>query len=259
MLTAMTTPFVHTEELPPYRGILAVDAQGYTDLPGRLHQSVSGLIPQLVERAFARAGLAEAWNEPAFFGHTGDGFALGVPTRLLPFLVHPFLPELQSVLAEHHHAARTGEPRPRLRVSLNVGPVSATGGNGTERNNTHRLLDSSQVKAMLSGTSPDVTFVAAILSDRLFHDVVEGGYAGVHKDRFLPVSATVQGKRFEQRAWLFVPTPSGGLGAVPGLQPPPDPAPVAEAAPAGTVVNAPGNHTGNVGPNHGTISIGERR
>jgi hypothetical protein len=248
-------PYSKSTPLPAYRGIVAVDARGFTDLPGRLHQSISGLIPQVVERAFVAAGLAEEWNEPAFFGPTGDGFAIGVPTRVLPFVLHPFLPELQRVLAEHNREARSGDARLQLRVSINVGPVQDgpnryLGGNGTARNDTHRLLDSVPVKAMLAASSPQVTFVAAIVSDRVYRDVVLDGYAGLHPDQLIEVPATVEGKTFAQRAWLYVPEPSGSLAAVQPADPADEGRPGRPAA-SSTVINAADNKGSVVGTAHG--------
>ncbi|MGC9665182.1 hypothetical protein ACNTMW_01340 [Planosporangium sp. 12N6] len=211
------TPFTVSRDLPPYRAILAVDAKGFTDEPGSTHQAISGLIPQLVGVAFTRSGLAEVWETPSFFGPTGDGFAVGLPTEVLPSLVHPFLNELQRTLARHNRDARHAEARIRLRVSLHVGPLPVDpvnphlGGNGTPRNDTHRLLDSKPVRAILAAASAEVTFVAAVLSDRVFHDVVVAGYTGRHPDHFVEVSATVPGKQFAQRAWLYVPELSGNL------------------------------------------------
>jgi hypothetical protein len=262
-------PFTSSAELPPYRGIVAVDAKGFTDQPGRLHQPISGLIPQLAGQAFADIGLAEAWNEPAFFGPTGDGFAVGVPTRVMPFLVHPFLSRLQDVLAHHNSQIRAAEPQIRLRVSLNIGPVEEDenpylGGNGTARNDTHRLLDSVPVKAILAAASPRVTFVAAIVSERLFRDVIEQGYAGVHPDHFIEVPATVEGKSFEQRAWLYVPRPSGNLlaagvtGPAPAPSSPPSSADKRRPA-TSTTINAPGNQGGIAGTVHGNMTWGDRR
>lgn len=248
------SPYVVSEELPPYRSILAVDAKGFTEQPGRLHQTISGLIPQLVGKAFVASGLTETWNDPTFFGPTGDGFALGLPIRVMPFLLHPFLSELQSVLARHNQSIRTVDPRMQLRVSLNMGPVKEDanpylGGNGTARNDTHRLLDSVPVKAILAAASPNVTFVAAILSERVYRDVVEQGYTGLHPDHFIEVPATVDGKNFHQRAWLYVPQISGNLVSV-GIAPIPPAQPVDQANPlesrAGSsiVVNAPDNQGG---------------
>lgn len=270
MTAQRDVPYENSKDLPEYRGIVAFDARGFTELPGRLHQPLSGLIPQLVERAFAAVGLSQVWQEPPFFGPTGDGFAIGVPTRVLPVLVHPFVPELQRVLTRHNHERRAGEARVQLRVSINVGPVQDgpnqyLGGNGTARNDTHRLLDSVPVKAVLAASSPDVTFVAAIISDRVYQDVVLEGYAGLHPDRLIEVPASVPGKSFAQRAWLYVPEPSGNL-ALAGAPRPPETSGAESPGGSGkrdrssTVIHAPGNQGGVAGTVHGgmTWNTGDR-
>ncbi|BEL12805.1 hypothetical protein Q0Z83_109960 [Actinoplanes sichuanensis] len=268
MTTETGTPFVTSEDLPPYRAVLAVDAKDYTKTPGRLHQSISGLIPQLVRDAFDAIGRADLWDQPSFFGSTGDGFAIGLPTRVLPYLLHPLLPELQRMLSAHNHERRASEPQIRLRVSLNVGPVKEhenpyLGGNGVARNDTHRLLDSKPVRAILAAASPQVTFVAAIISDRVYGDVVAQGYAGVHPDHLIEVPAVVEGKQFQQRAWLYVPQPSGNLLSLPDLTPPPSTPSGTGTAPArqpgpGTVVHAPDNSGQVAATVHGGMHQGSR-
>ncbi|QSB16505.1 hypothetical protein JQS43_09625 [Natronosporangium hydrolyticum] len=264
-------PFSGARDLPDYLGILAVDAKDFTAEPSVAHQPISGLIPRLTGTAFENIGLAEVWNQPAFFGPTGDGFAVGVPPRALPYLVDPLLAELQQVLAAHNSGSRRAEALLRLRVSLHVGPLPAdpaqpfTGGGGTPRNDTHRLLDSTPVRAILSAASPRVTFVAAILSDRIFQDVVAAGYTSLHPDHFIEVPATVPGKGFTQRAWLRVPAPSGNLLTVgsPAVAPEPcAPPPAADpgapeqpvATPEGAVQS--GSNYGQVaGVVHGGMSM----
>ncbi|WFE30440.1 hypothetical protein O7623_15170 [Solwaraspora sp. WMMD791] len=220
-MVAIPAPFTTTRELPPYTGVLAVDALGFTTEPGSTHQHISHLIPQLVRQAFDESGVGEAWQSPPFFANTGDGLAIGVPTRLLPALVHPFLAVLQQVLTNHNATILRGQPVIRLRVSLHVGPLPVDpdrpeySGNGTARNDTHRLLDSDAVRIMLAAAEPSVTHVAAILSDRVFCDVVRDGYTSRHPDHFIEVAASVPGKGFSQRAWLYVPEPSGSLLAAP--------------------------------------------
>ncbi|MFJ7152390.1 hypothetical protein ACIQVT_30065 [Streptomyces sp. NPDC100445] len=207
-------PHTHSRPLPPYRGILAVDAKDFTGYPAVQHGSISRAVPQLLEAAFGRAGLAEVWKDRRFPDSTGDGYVFGFEPAVMPFVVHPWLATLQEVLTEFNvHSA--GVASIRLRTSLNIGPLPDAGdefdGNGTPRNDTHRLLDSRPVKAVLAASSANVTQVAAILSDRCYQDVVASGYTGRHPDHFIEVPATVEGKAFAQRAWLYVPTPSGAL------------------------------------------------
>jgi hypothetical protein len=213
-------PFERSVDLPPYRAILAVDAKGFTTEPGSSHEAISKGLLDLVGDALNGAGLHAEWERPAFLGPTGDGFAVGFPTRVLPYLVDPFPRLLQERLAEHNRQARS---RLQLRVSLHVGPLPADPenpywtGNGDSRNDTHRLLDSAPVKAVLAAASPRVTFVACIFSDRVFEDVIAAGYAGMQPDHCLPVTATVDGKAFSRQAWLYLPVVSGNLlGVLPG-------------------------------------------
>ncbi|NJP66574.1 hypothetical protein [Streptomyces spiramenti] len=211
---ADSRPHSGSRHLPPYRGILAVDAKDFTGHPAVQHEYISRSVPQLLERAFARCGLSEIWESRRFPASTGDGYVFGYDPAWLPFVVHPWLPALQDVLAEFAlHAA--GAVRIRLRVSLHVGPLPDSGGefagNGTPRNDTHRLLDSRPVKGMLAASDENVTYVAAILSDRCYQDAVASGYTGRHPEHFIEVPATVEGKQFDQRAYLYVPTPSGSL------------------------------------------------
>ncbi|MET9658013.1 hypothetical protein [Streptomyces sp. NPDC006510] len=130
----------------------------------------------------------------------------------MPFVIHPWLFTLQEVLTEFNIHALGALPI-RLRVSLHIGPLPDTGdefgGNGTVRNDTHRLLDSRPVKAVLASSKENVTQVAAVLSDRCYQDAVASGYTGRHPDHFIEVPATVEGKLFAQRARLHVPLPSG--------------------------------------------------
>lgn len=212
---ANVRPHTHSRRLPPYRGILAVDAKDFTGYPAIQHGEISRVIPQLLQTSFARAELSELWDDRRFPDSTGDGYVFGFEPASMPYVIHPWLNALQELLAEFN-VNSMGTVRIRLRVSLHVGPLPDSGadfeGNGTPRNDTHRLLDSVPVKAVLATQSENVTQVAAILSDRCYQDAVASGYTGRHPDYFIEVPATVEGKRFEQRAWLYVPAPSGTLG-----------------------------------------------
>lgn len=211
---ASAQPYSRSRPLPPYRGIVAVDAKDFTGYPAIEHGEISRAIPQLLQTSFERAGIAEVWAERRFPGSTGDGYVFGFDPAKMPFVIHPWLSTLQEVLTEFH-VHSTGAVRIRLRVSLHIGPLPDAGeeydGNGTPRNDTHRLLDSRPVKAMLAASSANITHVAAILSDRCYQDAVVSGYTGRHPDHFFQVPATVEGKHFEQAAWLYVPAPSGNL------------------------------------------------
>jgi hypothetical protein len=213
MSEQVPVPWAESRPLPPYRALLAVDAKDFTGLPALLHAPVSRMIPELVDQALSKAGLDGLRDAKRFPANTGDGIVFGFEPTSLPFVVWPFLKVLDDVLARYN--TLSVGPRIRLRASVHVGPLPDTGsaedGNGTPRNDTHRLLDSRPVKAVLAASSEQTTHLAAILSDRVYEDVVLGAYTGLHPDRCVEVPATVEGKPFAQRAWLYIPSPSGSL------------------------------------------------
>lgn len=213
MFTSVPAPFTESRPLPPYRALFAVDAKDFTGLAAMQHGPVSQLIPELVDQALERAGLHELRDAKRFPANTGDGMVFGFDPAMLPFVLWPFLGVLDDVLGAYNR--QFVGPRIRLRASVHVGPLpdadQPNDGNGTARNDTHRLLDSRPVKAILAAASEEVTHLAAVVSQRVYEDVVLGGYTGLHPDRCLEVPATVDGKNFSQRAWLYVPSPSGNL------------------------------------------------
>ena len=198
-------------ELPPYRAVLVVDTEGSTRLTSRQMADLPGDIVSVLERAFDRAGLAEAWRDRRFRmqGHRGDDYVVGLPPATLPRLLHPFLRELQETLRERDRNRLHRDPSLRLRASIHVGPLPDAGGwtdgVGKPMADTHRLLDSDQVRRLLRETHREVTFLAVIVSRRVFEDVVEAGYTDLHPEQFVPVVAAVESKGFAERAYLYLP------------------------------------------------------
>ncbi|MFC8230653.1 hypothetical protein [Streptomyces sp. NPDC057287] len=213
MSTQMPVPYAESRPLPPYRALLAVDAKDFTGLPASQHGPVSQLIPELVDQALERAKLHELRDAKRFPASTGDGVVFGFDPSWLPYVLWPFLGVLDDTLGAYNR--QSVGPRIRLRASIHVGPLPDAGdqgdGNGTARNDTHRLLDSRPVKAILAAASEQVTHLVSIISQRVYEDAVLGAYTGLHPDRCVEVPATVEGKAFSQRAWLYVPSPSGNL------------------------------------------------
>jgi hypothetical protein len=224
MSEQVPVPWTESRPLPAYRALLAVDAKDFTGLPALLHAPVSQMIPELVDQALTKAGLDDLRDAKRFPANTGDGIVFGFEPVHLPFVVWPFLQVLDDVLARYN--TLSVGPRIRLRASVHIGPLPDADrpgdGNGTARNDTHRLLDSRPVKAVLTASSEQTTHLAAILSERVYEDVVLSGYAGLHPDRCIEVPATVEGKPFSQRAWLYIPSPSGSLFRA-GVLPPDKP------------------------------------
>lgn len=219
--------------LPPYRGLLAVDVVRFTGNRDRYLPEISAKIPEVLNEAFTRSDLAHVWLRKRFPQLPGDGYVFGVETEYLPFLIHPFLGALQDTLWERSAPLRATDRAltMRLRVSINVGPVPDQGDPVRDRkskttNDTFRLLDCHQLKDVMARSEPDTTLVGAIVSQRVFHDVVLGGYTPLHEREFRQVNAEVAGKGFQQEAWIYIPRPSLGDDTPPddGHPAPPPPA-----------------------------------
>ncbi|WP_017586985.1 hypothetical protein [Nocardiopsis ganjiahuensis] len=202
--------------LPPYRGVLAVDMENFSRTSARNQQVIGALIPDVLEKALTRSDLEQVWKEKRFARHGGDGYVFGTEPEYLPFLISPFLENLQKELEEIQPilANLDRELRMRLRVSVDVGPLPDLGDSnpvsamGEAMISTHRLLDSAPVRDELKRTDPDTTLVAVIVSRRVYEDVVLGGFTPVRPARWRQVNATVGNKDFRAEGYLFVPTPS---------------------------------------------------
>lgn len=204
--------------LPPYRAVLAVDAEKFSRNTDLGYQVLGTAIPSVLATAFNRSGLAHIWDEARFARHSGDGYVLGAEPRHLPALIHPFLDTLHNELRalQPQLAAIDRNLRLRLRVSLDVGPLpdtrgaSAVDAMGEAMVQVHRLLDSSPVRQALADSHPDTTLLAAIVSRRVYEDAVLSGLGSVHPSRFRPVNVTLPEKEYTSEGYLFVPVPSHG-------------------------------------------------
>jgi hypothetical protein len=209
----MTSP-PEVPELPAYRAVLSVDVKNFSGVKAADHHELTEKIPLVLERAFARAGCGPAWEERRFPAGRGDGYVVGFRPELLPILVGPFLDGLQAELA-YHSELRRGGGGPRMRVSIAVGPLTDSedgrlgDGSGASMIETHRLLDCEPVRRLLEDSDHEVTFVAAVISARVYEDVVVSGYSTKAPTEF--VSVPVRVKTYQGTGFLHVPKPSGGL------------------------------------------------
>lgn len=236
-----------TQELPSYCGIMAVDTVKFTRNPSAHQPGLNRAITQSLQTAFERSGLGRIWEGRRFSEGTGDGFVFGVSHEYTPFLLHPLLDQLQKVLEEHDRSLR-GQDRAlrlRLRAAIHLGAVAGCGGEhdpiGKPVNDTFRLLDCDAVRQAMDISNPDVTLLAALISQRVFEEIVHAGYTpDLHPDRLENVVAEIADKEFAQPAWLYVPKPSRLNAAAP---------PTASTAQP-TAASAPSGRTtihGNVG------------
>ncbi|MFB7376170.1 hypothetical protein ACFC6U_12850 [Kitasatospora purpeofusca] len=205
--------------LPEHCGVVVLDQEAFTQQPGSIQAELAATASKLADEALSRAGLESLRANKLFPRDNGDGLVFGCAQGYLPGLLDRFLPELQNGLTRYNSAAGGRRLRLRLRVAIGSGPLSAGGepgdGYGAARNEAHRLVDATVLKWAMAEASPNATHLGAIVSDRVFQDVVIAGYCSLHPDRFIKVIATVPGKTFDAPAWIHVPAPSGGLLTVP--------------------------------------------
>lgn len=198
--------------LPPYRGLIAVDSVQFSKHRSVHLPDLSAAIPEALQTALTRCGIPQVWEKRRFPQGTGDGYIFGTKTRYVPALIEQVVPSLQHVL---HDLAPTLRAKDRslnlrLRISIHIGPIYDEGDELRDRISEPtihacRLLDSTALKEALRLSQPDVTLVAAIISQRVFEDVVQAGYLQLHETEFEPVAATVPDKGFKQSAWLYIP------------------------------------------------------
>lgn len=202
-------------ELPPYRAVLAVDVKNFSGFPAAQHRELTQRIPLLLKHAFTQANYAPVWEDRRFEESEGDGYVAGFRPEVLPILVGPVVDALQEVLEIQNQMRLGGGPSLRMRLSIAVSPVHDSGdgqpgdGSGAAMVETHRLLDCEPVRQLLEASDPEVTFVAVVLSARVFDDVIAGGYSTKALSEFISVPASV--KTYQRTAFLHVPRPSGTL------------------------------------------------
>lgn len=202
-------------ELPPYRAVLAVDVKNFSGVPAAQHRELTQRIPLLLKHAFTQANYASVWDDRRFAQSEGDGYVVGFRHEVLPILVGPVVDALQEVLELHNQMRTGGGPSLRMRLSIAAGPLNDSGenqpgdGTGAAMVETHRLLDCEPVRQLLEASDPEVTFVAVVLSARVYDDVIVGGYSTKALTEFTPVQASV--KTYRGTAFLHVPRPSGTL------------------------------------------------
>ncbi|MCY9786025.1 hypothetical protein KIK06_19220 [Nocardiopsis sp. EMB25] len=202
--------------MPPFRATLAVDAEKYSRTSSFNQRILSNTIRDVLEEAFRNSGLERLWGNASFPQSTGDGYVVGVPPEYLPLLIHPLLGELQEVLGEIQPglAFEDRALRLRLRAAIGLGPLPDSGGDergdgiGTAMNETHRLLDAAELRVALADSDPDITFLTAGLTRRVYEDAVLGGYVGLAPRLFRAAEVDLPAKEYRAEAYLYVPRPS---------------------------------------------------
>jgi len=238
--------FPRSRTLPPDIAIMVVDTKDFSRYRDAQQNRLAHLIPQVLEQAARDSGLAKLWTHQKFPDSTGDGFIVGFDSGLLPQVLDRYLDVLQAVLRQRDTELRAEGIKLRMRLSLNKGPVEmlkelAYGSPvGKTMIDTHRLVDAEPLRVLLDRSDPDVTFLAAAISENVIAEVVRTGYAGRKESEFVAAPVKIESKDFQGTAYLRVPVPSGDLlrygllGVQPGREENKDNGTVARPAPSPT-------------------------
>ena len=205
-------------ELPSTMAIMVVDSKGFSRFQDTQQTVLASAIPEALERAGERCGIPQLWGERRFPDSTGDGYIVGFDQRYLPYVVHGYLDALQAELFELNHKKLIANGMSlRLRLALNLGPVDQIqdvrldSPVGATMIDTHRLVDCSAVRGLLTRSDEQVTMLAAALSEQVMESVVRGGYSGRRESEFVATPVALEDKDFTASAYLRVPAPSGDL------------------------------------------------
>lgn len=206
-----------SHDLPPQLAIMVVDTKGFSKHDDLQQNRLSKLIPRVLEAAAHRCQLAELWTERRFPDSTGDGYIVGFAPALLTRVVDNYLDTLQTELRLRAGELRADGITMRMRLSLNLGQVETLrdphvgSPSGHAMIATHRLVDAEPVRALLDRSEPDVTYLAAVLSEPAFDAVVRGGFSALKPSEFVKSPVRIESKDFTGTAYLRVPTMSGDL------------------------------------------------
>jgi hypothetical protein len=197
---------VHIGELPPNeprnRTILAVDIESSTTRNNATKVKIREAMYDLLKVALTDSGIGEGERDPLV--DRGDGaLALIHPVDQAPktALLNRVIPTLTRLLAEY--CDRTPELSFRLRVMIHAGEVhhDSYGWSGRALDLGCRLLDSKQLKQALKLTRAPLVLV---VSDEIYHQVVQQGYDGIDDASFQPtVRVRIDGRL--HKGWVQVP------------------------------------------------------
>lgn len=205
--STVSSPFSPMSDVPPEHALLAVDMQGYSQIPEARMAAVRSDLDLVLTTVFAQSGLEPPHPEDHAFKDTGDGAIFVLPAGEVARLVDPLLGHLHSALIRYDRERLAASPPLRLRVAVHVGPLSVPDHRGAAINEVCRLLDSTPLRTALSAARDHGGFLAAAVSDPAFRRTVRAGRTQeLAQGQFLSATARVQGKPdFAEPCHLYVP------------------------------------------------------
>ncbi|MFG2089815.1 hypothetical protein [Spirillospora sp. NPDC048824] len=175
-------------DTPVRRTVVAADVHHYSEAAPLQQVDIQKTLIDALDSAATLSGLDRSrWYTQA----QGDAELAVLPADAPePIVIADLVRELTNQLARVNHAADPAL-RLRLRVAIHSGIVhfGHNGLPGPAAIETCRLLEARPLKEALSASTADL---ALIVSDRLFHDIVEAGYRGLRAADFTSVEVAVK-------------------------------------------------------------------
>lgn len=208
---------VDTNDLGQLTGILAVDVRRFSRHNDIQQKQIGTLLPVVLHEAAERAGLDEIMRSTVFHAFRGDGYLIGFDPGRVTDVVDRYFDSLQAVLRCRSPELRAAEIELRLRVSLHLGPLQsfdklvADSPTGRVMVESGRMVDADPVRALLDHSDPNVTLVAAVLSEEVMKNVIEAGRTARRPSEFVAAPLRIDAKDYSGTGYLRVPVPSGDL------------------------------------------------
>lgn len=178
---------------------LAVDAKGYSGRDDGGQSSLQHELVALLDEAATSVGLDRTcWHRQG----TGDGeLSLIPPSEPETVVLQDFTLALARLLF-CRDTGRLGGDRLRLRLAADHGlaRLDANGFAGTMVVGVARMIDAQAVRAVLD--EADAAPLVQVLSDHLYHGVVEAGHVGSPAEFRM---VTLRHKEFHAPAWVRAP------------------------------------------------------
>jgi hypothetical protein len=224
------------------RFVIGVDVERYSVRNVRQQDDTQRALDRILAEAAEAAGLdRQEWlTQPG-----GDGELAILPADVdLVASVSGLVTQLDDRLTAYNED-HSDVMRIRLRVAMHMDMImrSAMGYAGQGLIVLSRLLDSKEFKQALADASD--ASMALLVSDPVYHSVVESGLPGLRPGRFRSLAIDNPAKGFQQTAYLYIPGTAVRRSAEPGPadgtrapRPPGAGAPVAGGPVYQTTVNA---------------------
>lgn len=246
-----------SDGLGRYTGIMAVDVRRFSAHDDFQQGKIADLLLEVLRQAADRAAIPELLREEVFRAFRGDGYLVGFDPELAPQVVDRYCEALQEELRSRAGGLRAFGIELRLRVSLHLGPVGSFDSllqdspSGQAMVESGRMVDAAPVRALLDHSDPEVTLVAAVLSEEVMKHVVGAGRTARRPSEFVAAPLEIAAKDYSGTGFLRVPAPSGELlrsGLLQCLpeQDEPEPAAEPDPVPASPVHNEVRGTAGNV-------------